>query len=208
MNYLIMLLTFVFISCSSKTNINEDIKVVNKVYNSILIPKYVPAPPPIYKNSDSIEPLKKVDFSNIEKIKYAIYKKFVNSKIENIPNKFRVYKSEKLFEHINLSEKEYVLLQNLNNNSEGFINIEAFKKLNKEDIIFVEQQFINREEKKESGIDGVVSFSKVSFSSEKDKAVVAVGVYRSGLDSSYTLYLLEKKDNNWQIKSFKVISVS
>lgn len=207
-NYKILLLIFILISCSKKGDVDEETIVINKMYNSILIPKSVPSPPKPKKNEEDIESLKKINFNKNKFIKYAINKKFVNFKIENSSKKFNVYNSKKLFEHTNISNEDHALLQNLNVKVEKNIDSNVFKKINKEEVVFLEKQFVNSEDKKEIGIDGIVSFSKVSFSKDKTKAAIAVGVHRGKLDSSLTIYILEKTDKDWKIKNFKVIEVS
>jgi len=206
-NYKVFILLFVFISCSNGNEINEEINVIIKMYNSIS--KSIPPPPkPSIDSEISDSIINKTDFNSLKTInfKYAINKKFINFETEKASNRFRVYKSKEL---ITLTDEDYSLVAKFNsNNSNELINEKAFIDFNEEEITFIDQQFINKEDKKEKGIDGIVSFSKVSFSDDKNKAAIAVGIHRGKLDSSLTIYILERLDEEWKIKSYNVVEVS
>ena len=54
----------------------------------------------------------------------------------------------------------------------------------------------------------VLNFSNVALNKEKNKALVYGGIYMGKLNSSVSLYLLEKMDGIWKIVHRKIVQIS
>jgi len=201
---------FIITTCTGKSVVNEELQVISTIYKAI--PKVISAPPRPSKNSeieDSI--VEQMDYNelNSKTLKYAINKNYVNFELSDSPAFFQVYNAKKLFDKVKLNEEELVLIDNLGRlNYTQRINESVFLNDRDESVLFIDKQIINKEDKKNYNIDGVISFSKVSFSKSENEAVVCAGVYHSGLDSSLIIYILEKVNQVWRIKSYKTMSVS
>jgi len=81
------------------------------------------------------------------------------------------------------------------------------KYLNK-DIVLINQKTINKEIKERYGINRLLSFSRVAFNENYTKAAIGVVNFGGKLDSSFTIYILEKNENKWQIKYYQIVVYS
>ncbi|WAC03806.1 hypothetical protein N7U66_10525 [Lacinutrix neustonica] len=206
--FFILIYLLIFVSCQN--NNEEEYKVIATIYNSI--PKeLLPPPKPTGKNEvlDSI--VNKIDYDNLNPLifNYAINENFINFEIDNISKKFKSYNSKELFKTININEDEFVLIESLKTqNYSKKLDKKKVTKLCEDDIVFSSKQFLKKNSKEKDSLDGIISFSRVSFNKGYEKAAVCVGVYRSGLDSNLKLYILEKNNGKWEIKSYKLLSIS
>lgn len=62
--------------------------------------------------------------------------------------------------------------------------------------------------KKYPNSPGIISVSRVGFNKEKNQAVVYVGLQSDYLAGRGVIFLLEKKDNSWQIKKQTLLWIS
>lgn len=214
-----MRLKFLFIislamltSCRQNKVINEEIAVISYMYKTI--PKVVPPPPAPSQTTefDSIE--NQIDYTKLEPIyfRYAIYYQFDNSGLDGYINKsFFKANSEKFFERKEIDSSDFVLIKKLRDKYKNEqINKELLDSYVNENLLYLNKRFISKEakEKREYNIDGIITFSKVSFNNQKDRAALAIGIHRGKLDSNLTVYILEKNQETWNIKYYKTISKS
>jgi len=202
-------------SCNKENNnLNEEIAVVGYMFNHI--PKVLPPPPPPPKNSElDSSIINRIDYSKLKpfQFSYAIYEKFVNSGLNRkIPNSFFKAKSNELFERENIDSLEMVLVKNLGDIKEdsAFIDKNLLNNYVNEDLLYLNQRFISKEgkEKLKYSINGIISFSRVSFNQQFNRAAIGVGIHRGRLNSSYTIYILEMIKNKWEIKYYLTIEKS
>jgi hypothetical protein len=199
-SYKILLFLFI-ISCQSIDKNKEEIAVLGVIYNTV--PKVIPPPPPLKNEMDTILVKQK-------KLKYAIYNKFINLESKgHISNIFYKYDSGKLFDEVMVDSISIQLARSLvkldyNKNYDK----KEFDKYANEELIYLNERFPNREEKRKHNIDRVISFSRVAFDITHSKAAVCVGIYYDKLSTSQTIYILEKEDDKWKIKFIEVVEVS
>ena len=77
-------------------------------------------------------------------------------------------------------------------------------------MLYLNQRFVSKEgkEKEKYSITGIISFSRVSFNKQYNKAAIGVGIHGGRLNSSFTIYILEKVENKWEVKYYLTIEVS
>ena len=206
-----VLLFLLIVSCNNENNINGEIAVVGYMYNSL--PKKLSPPPPPQKNSElDSSIINKIDYSKLKSLhfSYAIYEQFDNSGLNKEINKsFFKAKSNKLFERENIDSLEMVLVKNLGNlNSDTFINKKYLNNYVDEDLLYLNKRFLNKEMKEEYNITSIITFSRVSFNKQFNRAAIAVGIHGGRLNSSFTIYVLEKIKNKWVKKYYLTIEES
>ncbi|MCK0124945.1 hypothetical protein MWU76_11085 [Gelidibacter sp. F2691] len=211
----LIIMTFLYslaISCSSEqTSSDQQLAVIAAVYKSI--PKAVP-PPPSLPSQHKGEEENAIDYSKLKPLifKYAINESFVAydfDYINDVSNRFDVYKSEKLFEEKILDTSYMKLVAGLSK----FKKIEKIDKTKlktslDEHLTFLDKQTITKEDKIDNDISGVISFSRVSFNDDFTKAAVVVGDYFEPLGNGVGLYILEKIDRKWIITFTKTLMMS
>lgn len=199
-----LILFFLIISCKSIDYNEEEIKVIGTIYKAI--PKVIPPPPPV-KGDINSEIRNPVDFL---KHRYAIFQEFINIKpTNNVANVFYEYKSNELFKEISIDSVSIGLVRYLGklDSNENFNKEELNKFVNK-DLIYLNQRYVQREEKNNLNINGIISFSRVAFNKGYDKAAVCVGIHYDKLATSQVIYILEKVNGLWKIKFTEVVDVS
>lgn len=182
----VFVLVLLLNSCSSNIR-NDEIDIIATVYQSI--PKSLPLLPRELM-PDSIAG--KIDFSKREPIKhvYAINSRFEFKPLTINADGIKPISESKKGKNTNFINKE-LLVKNIGNK-----------------ILFLNQQFITREEKKKHNVDGIISFSKASFNKALDRAAIKVGIYRAGLDSQLKIYILQKTEGKWTIKETRIVEYS
>lgn len=209
--FLVTLFSFFFSCKNNEFNklSQEESKIISVLYASV--PKEIPPPPkPVgeIEIEDSIINQSKINVRKAITHKYAINENFVNIEVGDFDKQMKAYKANDLFKTVNLIDEEYVLIKHLNSlNYSKKLDKDVIKKLCKENIVFSKHQFL-KNNTANSDLTGIISFSRVSFNESYDKAAVSVGIYRSGLDSNLKVYILEKTNKVWLIKSYKLISIS
>lgn len=194
-NLLVILISFAF-GCKTSSYSN-DYLIISTIYNNI--PKYIPAPP---------NNLGKIDSTKGIRHKYAINENLINEKI-NSNIFFYKYKSEKLFDKIKLSIKEYDLVKKLNEDYPSFkMSHGKLKEYLNKDLVILNKKVIDAEDENKNDINRILTFSKPLYNNEMDAAILYVINYGSGLDSSQVIYLLKKNKDIWEIKYYKTISIS
>ncbi len=200
---------FLFLISSCKyDSCLEEVEVLSTIYNSI--PKSIPTPPrPIEGSEIDSLIISNINYSKLKSIKftYAINKNYISNNIEYNHSGFHVPKSKKIFETIIINDTEYQLIKNISKEKDS-INKNLFNNKIGSKLIFLDKRVISEKTKKQYRIDGIISFSKVSFNENHNKAAVEVIIYRSGLDSSLSIYILEKVNKKWKIKYYKTPIVS
>ena len=204
----------IFISCLQSKGVDEEMVVIGYIYNSI--PKTIPPPPPPppMQNSDFDSIDNQFDYSKLDSLyfRYAINNQFVISDLNKEINKsFFKANSEKLFEREDIDSLNMALIKKIGNvNTKKNLNKEFLNNYVGKNSLYLNQRFISKDgkEKKELNIDGIISFSRVSFNAKKNRAAIVVGIHRGRLDSSSTIYLLEKINENWSIKYYSTIEIS
>lgn len=203
-------LFLLIVSCNKVDNINEEIAVVGYMYNSI--PKKLPPPPPTKNSELDSSIFNRIDYSKLKpfRFSYAIYERFDNSGLNReINTSFFKAKSNKLFERENIDSLETVLVKNLGNvNGDIFIDKKHLNNYVNEDLLYLNKRFLNKEIKEKYSITGIMTFSRVSFNKEFNRAAIAVGIHGGRLNSSYTIYILEKIKNKWKTKYYLTIEES
>ena len=97
-----------------------------------------------------------------------------------------------------------------------FNNLRASKKLDisrvtvydKDTLIQYKKEFRKLPSKGFDKMDLLLSFSRIAFNDNFDKAIVFVGMSKGSLDGISILVYLEKENYHWKIKCQKILSIS
>ncbi|MBJ6369100.1 hypothetical protein [Snuella sedimenti] len=212
MKLLLITLLALVISCSSsQTAKNEALNVIAVVYKRI--PKMLMPPPPPLTNSE-VKEENNINYAQLKPLKftYAIHDHFVYFNfdyVSGIFNRFHPAKSKELFEEKALDSSYMELVKGLSRDkSEQKIDKAKLIKSADEDLIFWNKQTISRQEKADTNISGIISFSKVSFNDNLTRAAIVVGDYFGKISGGVNLYILEKINNKWEVKFSKTLEIS
>lgn len=203
----IIFLSFLFVFSCSKNKVEiEEITVIALIYNSL--PKAIP-PPPNVNNGDSIQK-KNISDPKILELKYAVNTEFQSHDLGyNNINLFFKHKSEKLFDKVSLDSTLFSLTKEIKSIKHNkLIDENLLNDYVGDDLVYLNQKTISREEKKKYNINAVISFSRVAFNIEYNYAAVCVNLYYDKLASSSTIYILQKINDKWVIKYTQVGKVS
>ncbi|GAA3570353.1 hypothetical protein [Snuella lapsa] len=190
---------------------NEALNVIAVVYKRI--PKMLMPPPPPPPDSE-VKEENNINYAQLKPLKftYAIYDHFVYFNfdyINGISNRFHPTKSKELFEEKALDSSYMKLVKGLSKYKAGQkIDKAKLIKSADEDLIFWNKQTISRQEKSDTDISGIISFSKVSFNDNLTRAAIVVGDYFGKISGSVNLYILEKTNNKWEVKFSKTLEIS
>ena len=198
-SHIVLLLLFI-ISCQTYNENSEEIEVLATIYNAL--PKEIP-PPPLKNEIDSI-------YIKQKELRYAVYNRFINLETRDyVSNVFYKYKSEVLFDEVLIDSVSIQLARSLKglDHNKNF-NKKEFNKYVSDNLIYINERFPNREDKRKHNIDEIISFSRVAFDITRSKAAVCVGIYYDKLTTSQTIYILEKEDDKWKIKFIEVVEIS
>lgn len=196
---------FIFLiiySCSQKQKINEEMCVIGKVYN--YIPKAIPSFPALKEsNIDTINKSVAEIAKDSLYFNYAIYSGFINVSINEKFDGYFYTIGGNVFKKEKINSSYTSILKQLNAlSTEAYFNKEVFRNSIKDDVLFINNSITDDNLKKENKIDGVLSFSRVSFNEEKSRAAIIVSNNKGKLNSSLIIYLLHKTNNDWQITHY------
>jgi len=198
----IILLFFVIVSCKSNDVNREEIEVIGTIYKAM--PKVIPPPPP--KEGEMNSEIR--NQNEFLKHRYGIFQEFISiQSTDYISNVFHQheYVSGELFKEFQIDSISIQLARSLGKlNVDEHINKKQLNDYVKENLVYLNKRFPDKEEKRKHSINGVISFSKVAFDIEHRKAAVCVGLYYGKLSASQTIYILEKVNNVWKIKFTEV----
>jgi len=204
----ILLTLLLFLSCNKNNIIEEEISILGYLYNNI--PKKLPPPPQKSIGLDSSN--YDINYSKHKPLHftYAINEYFISVEIDRETNQsFFKYKTDKLFERENLDNIEMDLIKKINSfDDTKLISKKLLNKYVNESLLYLNQRFIDKKTKEEYKINGIISFSRVSFNKLKNRAAIAVGTHGGRLNSSLTIYILQKKNKSWKIKSYLTVEES
>ena len=207
LNFYILSLILLISSCQGHADFQDKLQIL-KVINET-IPRQLPLPPPPDHEKHKLDSLSQ-DYGIME-FNYAIYPNyFVLDEDINFSSKFwKERGSQARFGKAEIDSIDYETLKGLLKfEKEETINKRLIENLFKKEILQLNQRVINQMEKKEFGVDGIISFTNIAFSSKRNLAAIGLGVHRGRLDSYFNLYILEKINGNWIIKYFKTKSYS
>lgn len=202
-SYIVLLFLFI-ISCQPYNKNSEETAVLGTIYNAM--PKVIP-PPPLKKGDMNT---KVSNHHKLLKHRYAVYQEYIKMEsTSNVSNVFYKYKSEILFEKVQIDSVLIRLTRSLGKqNRNKHINEKELDKYVNEGLTYLNNRFLSKDEQRKHGINVVISFSRVVFDSEYKKAAVCVGLYYDKLSASQTIYILEKVNNEWKIKFTEAGEVS
>ena len=193
--YCLGVLFLFFASCEIENN-SEEVKLIGDFYNKTSI-KLPSDKSQLDLNQDKLNFL------------YGINENLNNEGLnKEIVNSFFVFDSDVLFERKEISEEELALIKDLKALKGKKINKELLDEYVGRSFIYVNERIISNEIKQEYGIDGILSFSRVSFNREKNKAALAIGQSLGKLNGELTLYIFEKNNNEWNPKYYLVLEES
>ena len=187
---------FLFFASCEKENNSEEVKLIGDFYNKTSI-KLPSDKSQLDLNQDKLNFL------------YGINENLNNKGLnKEIVNSFFVFDSDVLFERKEISEEELALIKDLKALKGKKINKELLDEYVGRSFVYVNERIISNEIKQEYGIDGILSFSRVSFNREKNKAALAIGKSLGKLNGELTLYIFEKNNNEWNPKYYLVLEES
>lgn len=202
----IILLFLVIVSCKSNDANREEIEVIGTIYKAM--PKVIPPPPP--KEGEVNSEIR--NQNEFLKHRYGIFQEFISIKsTDNVSNMFHQheYVSGELFKEFQIDSISMQLARSLGKlNDDTLVNKKQLNDYVKENLVYLNKPYPNKEEQRKHNINVVISFSKVAFDSEHRKAAVCVGLYYDKLSASQTIYILEKINNVWRIKFTGVGEIS
>lgn len=185
-NLKILFIVLLIISCRNKTynsNVNEIISFIVDKYAFPLIP-----PPPI--NDTNIEINKRV-IDSLSKVKlvvalYPTLNDFTDNQIKNIPDRYlNIIKME------NTSDKRIKLNELFSRKGHKIILADTIQIKTSKDF----QDF-----------DLLFWFSKFYFSEDNNTVLFELGISRSRLAGSSSIYVLKKEANQWHVDYSKPLS--
>ena len=187
---------FLFFASCEKENNSEEVKLIGDFYDKTSI-KLPSDKSQLDLNQDKLNFL------------YGINENLNNEGLnKEIVNSFFVFDSDVLFERKEISEEELALIKDLKALKGKKINKELLDEYVGRSFIYVNERIISNEIKQEYGIDGILSFSRVSFNRENNKAALAIGKSLGKLNGELTLYIFEKNNNEWNPKYYLVLEES
>ncbi len=188
-------------SCNSKTQTEIEIvearKIMTLLYNK---ESSIQFPPP------SIDEMKKgnikaaeANSTNIDSVKYVIIQDCIQYELNNLP--------------IDKVAKEYRELFTAYNKDKGkcFVSDFGARDMKGNEIPLVNNDFSKealKRVKKAHKVLGIVFYSPIVFSQDNKKALVCFGATREGLDSSMSVFYLEKRNGEWSIHGSRILVVS
>lgn len=203
--YIILLSCLFVFSCSKNKIEVEEIAVISSVYNNL--PKIIPPPPSVEGYS--------IQKSNDSKPRFLEHRYAINAQFQshelssNNINLFFKHKSDKLFDKVSVDSTLFSLTKKIKFiKHDKLLDKNLFNKSVNDDLVYLNQKVISREEEKKYNINAVISFSRVAFDMGYNYAAVCVDLYYDKLASSSTVYILQKINNKWVIKYTQVGEVS
>lgn len=101
------------------------------------------------------------------------------------------------------------LLEKFNNLRESRkLDISKITVYDKDTLIQYKEEFRKLPSKGFNKMDLLLSFSRIAFNDNFDKAIVFVGMSKGSLDGISVLFYLEKENYHWKIKCEKTLSIS
>ncbi|WP_298368802.1 hypothetical protein [uncultured Lutibacter sp.] len=190
----LMMISMIFLLSINCSKINVENNNIDEIISLI-----------INKNSIDFYTVPKYLHKKDEKYGVIIKEKFViaiDSMMSPVPTSLVLNKHKQ--EYKKIFEKFHVI------NNESEINYEKIKlnhnvkilKLNKSHIIKI------RNETSHKIFNAFMSFSRIAFNNNNNKALVAVSFGSHSLDVSYDLYYLKKENGIWKIFDIENISIS
>ncbi len=193
LTFILLFITICSYSCASKESKDEIKEIYNIAIDGNV--KALPPPPPPEPGDDSEMPQQILDSLNAIKLKIKACKSI------------ELFNPEYFFD---LSEyKEYIeALDHLFANTNELLNMDNWYTERGHSIGTVNCEEVDKKELF-MNFDALVRFSNVGFNSTKDKAVMLIIVsYSHYLSGSLTLLLLERSNDDWEIKEKDVISIA
>jgi hypothetical protein len=203
----IILLSFLFVfSCSKNKIETEEIAVISSVYNNL--PKIIPPPPAVDEGYD-------IQKSNDSKPRFLEHRYAINAQFQsqelssNNINLFFKHKSDKLFDKVSVDSTLFSLTKKIKFiKHDKLLDKNLLDQYLGDNLLYLNQKVISREEKQKHNINAIISFSRVAFDMGYNYAAVCVDLYYDKLASSSTVYILQKINNKWVIKYTQVGEVS
>jgi len=205
-SFLLFILISLF-SCSERKNVNceeSNYLIVNSIIEKKISHHYIPPPP---ENID-VEELVNDSIKLKEWIKLNSIEKLDNYKIAILPNFWNPTKSILLDSSYT---KDYQLLVNqlTEEKNESPVLIEKIKTSEKFSLKYAptnESLRLNPELWKD--FDFILSFSKISFNDNCDKAVLIYSVGYERLNGYSVLVLMQKNKDVWEVMYSKALTIS
>ena len=169
LSFILLSLCIILFSCNHEVNSADEQEILMLIRKKV--PDKIASPPLPIENENIVEENKKDSIS----FKYAINSNyFLLDKEFSFSSKSLKYKnSENRFGKVEIDSASYRLLEKLLTfDKEEKIKEKIIEKILGEKTIILNRQFIKDTDKKDYEIDGIISFSKISFNEEKNIATI------------------------------------
>ena len=194
----LLLLGALISSCTQRTQVREEYKIISTLYDSLA--QRIPIPPPgigIVGQKDSLRIMRAfTDIrDSLNSVKQIVA---VNPYMEPVH-----LDSEKF------SDEQKKLVIQLNSlSSSKPLNVDKIHTLNNDSIVPFENLHLRKTSADFNQINRLISYSRIAINSSGTEAALVVTTGTSRLDQHTAIYFLKKISNKWYLREFKILSIS